>query len=198
MSVVAVIAGYLLALDVSGVIEARNLDIGAGGYVGISARRPSRSARSWQSHRRLPRPRPRHVPCRTWSLRLPHVACRTRSSRMRHVARDVIATDAQPAPKTTGPPARIPTRCLEPNLDRGKTNDPAAIASIFSLLLSFLLLPLTVCVYYRLVKSELVVAVRERIAAYVFIDRQPMRSANALHRSSMCMREERIRAGGYH
>jgi hypothetical protein len=32
---VAVIGGYLLALDVSGVIEARDLDIGAGGYVGI-------------------------------------------------------------------------------------------------------------------------------------------------------------------
>lgn len=32
---VAVIGGYLLALDVSGVIEARNLDVGAGGYVGI-------------------------------------------------------------------------------------------------------------------------------------------------------------------
>jgi hypothetical protein len=70
--------------------------------------------------------------------------------------------------------------------------------SILTLLLSTLLLPITARVYYRFKKSGLVVSVREGISAYVFIDRKRMRIANELYRTTMSMREERLRAVGWH
>jgi hypothetical protein len=69
--------------------------------------------------------------------------------------------------------------------------------SIVTLLLSFLLLPITIRIYYRLKKSGLVLWVREGLMIYTFIDRKRMRVSNQLYRQCTDLREERLRVLGH-
>jgi hypothetical protein len=64
--------------------------------------------------------------------------------------------------------------------------------AIITLLLTVLLLPVTVRLYYRLNKSGLVVWAREGLNVYVQRS-QRMRIANQLYRKGMTLREERLR-----
>lgn len=72
----------------------------------------------------------------------------------------------------------------------------AGVAIVF-LLLSLLLLPLTVRLYYRFNKSGIVMWVREGLLVYTFIDRKRMRLSNQLYRLTTDVREERLRAVGH-
>lgn len=72
----------------------------------------------------------------------------------------------------------------------------AGVAIVF-LLLSLLLLPLTVRLYYRFSKSGIVLWVREGLRVYAFIDRKRMRLSNQLYRLTSDVREERLRAVGH-
>jgi hypothetical protein len=69
--------------------------------------------------------------------------------------------------------------------------------SIVTLLLSLLLLPLTIRIYYRLKKSGLVLWVREGLMVYTFIDRKRMRVSNQLYRMATNLREERLKVLGH-
>jgi hypothetical protein len=70
-------------------------------------------------------------------------------------------------------------------------------AGIALAVLSVMLLPITIRVYYRFQKSGLVVWVREGIPVYAFIDRKRMPIAADLYRKSMSIREERLRSIGH-
>jgi hypothetical protein len=69
--------------------------------------------------------------------------------------------------------------------------------SVVMLLLSLLLLPFTVRIYYRLKKSGLVLWVREGLTVYTFIDRKRMRVSNQLYRQALDLREERLKVLGH-
>ena len=70
-------------------------------------------------------------------------------------------------------------------------------ASIGTLLLGILVLPLVIRFYYRRHKSGIVLWIREGLQVYAFIDRKRMRLSNQLYRLCMNLREERLRALGH-
>jgi hypothetical protein len=70
------------------------------------------------------------------------------------------------------------------------------MGAMLAILLSLLLLPFTVRLYYRLKKSGLVLWVREGIAIVVFIDRKRMGDAKRFYRLCCDQREERVRIIG--
>lgn len=72
----------------------------------------------------------------------------------------------------------------------------ASVAIVF-LLLSLLLLPLTVRLYYRFNKSGIILWVREGLRVYTFIDRKRMRLSNQLYRLTTDVREERLKVIGH-
>jgi hypothetical protein len=71
------------------------------------------------------------------------------------------------------------------------------VVSIGALLLSFILLPVTVRLYYRIKKSGVVLWIREGLVLYAFIDRKRMRIANEFYRVCADLREERLRTIGH-
>lgn len=73
----------------------------------------------------------------------------------------------------------------------------APLMAIAGVLLALLASPIAIRMYYRLHKSGLVVWIREGVGIYVFIDRKRMLAANQLYRTSMDLREERLRAVGH-
>ena len=72
-----------------------------------------------------------------------------------------------------------------------------ARVAIMLLLISLLLLPLTVRLYYRFNKSGIVLSVREGLEVHAFVDRKRMRISNQLYRLTTDLREERLRAVGH-
>jgi hypothetical protein len=71
------------------------------------------------------------------------------------------------------------------------------VVAVFTLGIGLLLAPVIARVYYRRKKSGLVLAVREGVSVYVFIDRKNLRSANRLCRDIARLREDRIRRVGW-
>ena len=67
------------------------------------------------------------------------------------------------------------------------------LGAVLAILLSLLLLPFTVRLYYRFKKSGLVLWVREGLAVVVFIDRKRMSNAKRFYRLCCDQREERVR-----
>jgi hypothetical protein len=70
------------------------------------------------------------------------------------------------------------------------------VVAVLAVLLSILLLPITVRLYYRFNKSGLVLWVREGISIVVFIDRKRMINAKRFYRLCCDQREERLRVVG--
>jgi hypothetical protein len=66
-----------------------------------------------------------------------------------------------------------------------------AVATLFTLGLALLLLPLTVRFYYRMKKSGLLIVVREGLSLYIFTDRKLLARANSLYRTALSRREGR-------
>jgi len=69
--------------------------------------------------------------------------------------------------------------------------------AVVTLGFGLLLAPVIARGYYRRKKSGLVLAVREGVSVYVFIDRKNLRAANRFYREIARLREDRIRRVGW-
>jgi hypothetical protein len=71
------------------------------------------------------------------------------------------------------------------------------VVAVFTFGIGLLLAPVIARWYYRRKKSGLVLAVREGVSVYIFIDRKNLRAANHFYREIARLREDRCRQVGW-